>query len=123
MLPNLKLKETAKIESKYKYVYKNRAENQGYEIQLEKKRKIMEEKKKELKLEKNKMKKLISTIQKDTEDLRISIEFLSNFDKYFDMQERMKKSLDMIQYESYLGGSELKDKKKEWKKISKKCRN
>ena len=113
VLPNLKLKEPTKIELKYKYVYKNRAENQGYEIQLDKKRKILEEKKKEIKLEKTKMKKLISTILKDLEDLTISIEFLSNFDKYFDMQERMKKSIEMIQIESFLvGGADIKDKKK-----------
>lgn len=123
VLPNLILTEAPKIDVKNKYVYRNRAENQGYEIQLEKKRKMLEEKIKECKIEKDKTIKLISTIQKEIQEIKINIDFLINFEKFFDMQDRMKKSLEMIQYESFLGGADYKDKKKkmeeEWERMNK----
>jgi len=111
------------LESKYKYICRNRAENQSYEIQLEKKRKVCDEKIKEYKLEKEKIIKMISTIQNEIEDMIVTIDFLSNFDKFFDMQDRMKRSLELMQYESFLGGADYKDKKKkmeeEWDRMNK----
>jgi hypothetical protein len=111
------------LESKYKYICRNRAENQSYEIQLEKKRKVCDEKIKEYKLEKEKIIRMISTIQKEIEDMIVTIDFLSNFEKFFDMQDRMKRSLELMQYESFLGGADYKDKKKkmeeEWERMNK----
>jgi hypothetical protein len=67
--------------------------------------------------------KMISSSQNDIQDLKVSIEFLTNFDKLFDMQDRVKKSLEQLQYESFLSGAEVKDKKKkldeEWEKMNK----
>lgn len=67
--------------------------------------------------------KLITSFQKDIQDLSLTIEFFSNFESYFDMQDRLKKSIEAIQYESFLGGADYKDKKKkmeeEWERMNK----
>ena len=115
--------EPSDLESKYKYICKNRLENQSYETQMEKKRKLFDELIKECKLEKNKTTKLITSIQNEIQDLTMTIEFYINFDSYFNMQDRLKKSIETVQYESFLGLSDYKDKKKkmeeDWERMNK----
>jgi hypothetical protein len=120
-LPKLKGKDLQNLDFKNKLLSKNRAESQSFELQLEKKRRLFEEKIKELKIEKGKTIKLISSILHDIDDLTLSLELLRNFDKYYDVQDMIKKTIETIQYEDLIPehkGGKRKKTEEEWERMN-----
>jgi hypothetical protein len=96
-------------ENKKPYTCEKRLENANFEQKLEKKRRNLEEKLYEWREEKYetmcKLKELIQQIK----NLNIEVEVLSNYDKYFNLTEKIKSKLERF---------EIPEKKE--KKITKK---
>ena len=71
-----------------------RMENLNNEINLERKRKKMIEKNRELKMEKHNILQALNSLNKEIRNLNVDCEFLENFDKLMDTDEKIKKMME-----------------------------
>ena len=78
----------------YSYSCEHRVENINYELKFDKKRRIIEEKIIELNQEKYEFLKKIRVLIVEIDSLNIDVEILSNYDKYFDLTEKIREKIE-----------------------------
>ena len=90
-----------------------------FEIKNEKIRKILEDEIKEGKIEKKKKSIENTTIKNDLEKVALDVEFIENFDKYYDLDNRMSKEINSRPKKFLPGFLIHHDWEDDWEKVIK----